>query len=189
MWTGNNPVGRQRPPPTRPAELRLRLERSRGAQVRRLRRRAARAVKALRRYARTFAVARPRALLCEGRLHSHMGNPRRATRAWTRSLEDARALDLPYDAAWALYELGHHATSATDRTASLAEAHTAFAQLVSSSTPGDPDPTEALRLCLCRCAAARRRPSRPPPRWSVGTRRSPATPAAPTSPSLRRSRH
>ncbi|MBP9502051.1 MAG: AAA family ATPase [Candidatus Promineofilum sp.] len=57
------------------------------------------AAKALRGYARTYAFARPRSLRAEGRLARLSGDDRRAAKLWQKSLAQAEALGMPYEAA------------------------------------------------------------------------------------------
>jgi tetratricopeptide (TPR) repeat protein len=66
------------------------------------------ALAALRRFARTFRAARPRAWLYEGLAAHHVGRTRRALAAWTRSLRAAERLAMPYEQGRAHYELGRH---------------------------------------------------------------------------------
>jgi tetratricopeptide (TPR) repeat protein len=63
---------------------------------------------ALRRFARTFATARPRAWLYEGLAAHHVGRKRRAAAAWNKSLRTAERLAMPYEQGRAHYELGRH---------------------------------------------------------------------------------
>jgi tetratricopeptide (TPR) repeat protein len=63
---------------------------------------------ALRRFARTFPTARPRAWLYEGLAAHHVGRARRAVAAWTKSLNTAQRLAMPYEQGRAHYELGRH---------------------------------------------------------------------------------
>jgi class 3 adenylate cyclase/tetratricopeptide (TPR) repeat protein len=63
---------------------------------------------ALRRFARAFPVARPRAWLYEGLAAHHVGHQRRALRAWTKSLKTAERLVMPYEQGRGHYELGRH---------------------------------------------------------------------------------
>jgi predicted ATPase len=64
------------------------------------------AVRRLRRYARTFPMARPRALICTGRQAVQDGRPGRALRAWTRAVRAAEELGMPYERARAHDQLG-----------------------------------------------------------------------------------
>jgi tetratricopeptide (TPR) repeat protein len=63
---------------------------------------------ALRRLARTFPTARPRAWLYEGLAAHHVGRRRRAVAAWNKSLKTAERLAMPYEQGRAHYELGQH---------------------------------------------------------------------------------
>ena len=63
---------------------------------------------ALRRFARTFRTARPRAWLYEGLAAHHVGRRRRAVAAWNKSLNMAERLAMPYEQGRAHYELGRH---------------------------------------------------------------------------------
>jgi predicted ATPase/DNA-binding SARP family transcriptional activator len=84
----------------------------RGAQVAaepaELRATAARGLRRLRRYARSFPMARPRALTCLGWSRWQDGRRRQAVRAWTRAVREAERLAMPYELARAHYELGRH---------------------------------------------------------------------------------
>jgi tetratricopeptide (TPR) repeat protein len=66
---------------------------------------------ALRRFARTFLTARPRAWLYEGLAAHHLGRRRRAIAAWHKSLRTAERLAMPYEQGRAHYELGRHLPS------------------------------------------------------------------------------
>ncbi|MFI7542044.1 ATP-binding protein [Actinoplanes sp. NPDC049599] len=67
---------------------------------------AAAAVRRLRRYARTFPMALPRALICAGLQDALDGRTGRALRAWTRAVRAAEQLAMPYELARAHDELG-----------------------------------------------------------------------------------
>lgn len=68
--------------------------------------RAAKAVKALQRFARTFPIGKPDALLYAG-WRSHLaGRTRLAKRAWQQGLQAAREMELVYDEARLNYEIG-----------------------------------------------------------------------------------
>jgi predicted ATPase/DNA-binding SARP family transcriptional activator len=73
-----------------------------------LRATAARGLRRLRRYARSFPMARPRALTCLGWSRWQDGRRRQAVRAWTRAVREAERLVMPYELARAHYELGRH---------------------------------------------------------------------------------
>jgi predicted ATPase/DNA-binding SARP family transcriptional activator len=62
----------------------------------------------LRRYARTFPMARPRALICVGWSRWQDGRPAAARRAWARAVHEAERLRMPYELARAHHELGRH---------------------------------------------------------------------------------
>jgi hypothetical protein len=64
------------------------------------------AVRRLRRYARTFPVARPRALICAGWLAALDGRTHRALRLWARAVRAAEEVAMPYERARAHDELG-----------------------------------------------------------------------------------
>lgn len=96
------------------------------------RRPARRSLKHLDKLARPFTVARPRSLLCAGRIQLHDGHPRRARRPWQRSLDLATRLDLPYEVGRSHAELGLLDRSAGDEVASvrhLDEANAIFVRL------------------------------------------------------------
>jgi class 3 adenylate cyclase/tetratricopeptide (TPR) repeat protein len=63
---------------------------------------------ALRRFARTFRAARPRAWLYDGLAAHHVGRTRSAVAAWKKSLNAAERLGMPYEQGRAHYELGRH---------------------------------------------------------------------------------
>jgi eukaryotic-like serine/threonine-protein kinase len=63
---------------------------------------------ALRRFARAFPMAQPRAWLYEGRAAHHLGRQRRALAVWHKSLQTAERLVMPYEQGRAHYELGRH---------------------------------------------------------------------------------
>ncbi|GGM71799.1 hypothetical protein GCM10007977_086990 [Dactylosporangium sucinum] len=90
------------------------------------------ALRRLRRYARTFPMARPRALVCLGRARWLAGRPRAATRAWVRAVREAERRGMPYELACAHHELGRHLAEGRrsplglDRTAHLDRARSAF---------------------------------------------------------------
>jgi predicted ATPase/DNA-binding SARP family transcriptional activator len=73
-----------------------------------LRATAAAGVRRLRRYARTFPMARPRALICLGWSAWLDGRPAAARRAWARAVREAERLRMPYELARAHHELGRH---------------------------------------------------------------------------------
>ncbi len=71
-------------------------------------RRARRACRALRRFARVCPFAWPRAWRCEGIASWLAGHRKKALRAWARSLEAARRYAMRYDEGLAHLELGRH---------------------------------------------------------------------------------
>ena len=73
-----------------------------------LRATAARGLRRLRRYARSFPMARPRALICLGWSRWLDGRRRPAMRAWARAVREAERLRMPYELARARAELGRH---------------------------------------------------------------------------------
>jgi hypothetical protein len=66
------------------------------------------ACKGLRGYARVFPVARPRAWLWQGVYEWLLGKPRKAHKAWAKSLDYAKELNMPYEQGLAHYEIGRH---------------------------------------------------------------------------------
>jgi predicted ATPase/DNA-binding SARP family transcriptional activator len=97
-----------------------------------LRATAAAGVRRLRRYARTFPMARPRALVCLGWSHWLDGRPAAARRAWARAVREAERLRMPYELARAHHELGRHLAAGErsplglDRTGHLERALAGF---------------------------------------------------------------
>ena len=80
---------------------------------------------ALARFAQSFPIGRPRALLWQG-LDSYLrGDPAAANRAWQRALAAAEKLNMSYEIARAEFEIGRHATG-TQRAARLARARSLF---------------------------------------------------------------
>ena len=69
---------------------------------------AAAGLRRLRRYARTFPMARPRALACLGWSHWLHGRQGAAHRAWTRAIGEAERLAMPLELANAHHQLGRH---------------------------------------------------------------------------------
>jgi predicted ATPase/DNA-binding SARP family transcriptional activator len=69
---------------------------------------AAAGLRRLRRYARTFPMARPRALICLGWSRWLEGRPTAAQRAWVRAVREAQRRRMPYELARAHHELGRH---------------------------------------------------------------------------------
>jgi predicted ATPase/DNA-binding SARP family transcriptional activator len=73
-----------------------------------LRAAAAAGIRRLRRYARIFPMARPRALICLGWSRWLDGRQGAARRAWARAAREAERLRMPYELARAHDELGRH---------------------------------------------------------------------------------
>jgi predicted ATPase/DNA-binding SARP family transcriptional activator len=73
-----------------------------------LRATAAAALRRLRRYARTFPMAGPRALVCLGWSWWLNGRAGAARRAWARAVREAERLEMPYELARAHHEIGRH---------------------------------------------------------------------------------
>jgi predicted ATPase/class 3 adenylate cyclase len=73
-----------------------------------LRATAASGLRRLRRYARSFPMARPRMLTCLGWSHWLKGRHGAAQRAWARATQEAERLGMPWELANAHYELGRH---------------------------------------------------------------------------------
>ena len=63
---------------------------------------------ALRQYARTFPIARPRAWLYQGRAAHLSGHHRRGLAAWRKSLAAAERLAMPCEQGRAHYQIGRH---------------------------------------------------------------------------------
>ncbi|GEM_PF-494229 len=89
----------------------LGVQGSRGAggwPVSRLERSGREALGSLKRYARVFPIARPRALLWEGLLRHLQGKPGRAQALWRQGIQEARRLGLVHEEALLHAELGRH---------------------------------------------------------------------------------
>jgi predicted ATPase/class 3 adenylate cyclase len=69
---------------------------------------ATRGLRRLRRYARSFPMARPRALTCQGWCQWLEGRHRIALRAWAQAVQESQRLAMPWELARAHYELGRH---------------------------------------------------------------------------------
>ena len=82
----------------------------------------------LHRYARVFAIGRPRAWLCQGLYEWLNGRPDHARRAWQKSLAAAARLDMPLEKALAHYHIGRHADGA-EREEHLNQAAAWFTRL------------------------------------------------------------
>jgi hypothetical protein len=83
------------------------------------------ACKALGSYARIYTFARPRALRARGRHDWLAGKHRQARRLWSDSAARATELDMPYERALTLRQMGRY----LGNTEQLAEAEALFAQL------------------------------------------------------------
>jgi class 3 adenylate cyclase/tetratricopeptide (TPR) repeat protein len=79
----------------------------------------------LKRFASSFPIGRPRALLWEGLDSWLRGNRSKATQLWQRGLSIAEKMGMPYEIALAEYEIGRHA-SGTQRLGRLARARSLF---------------------------------------------------------------
>jgi hypothetical protein len=121
------------PPGADPAELRA-------AAVAGLRR--------LRRYARSFPMARPRALACLGWSHWLQGRQGAARRAWGRAIREAERLAMPWELAHAHHQLGRHLVAdelsplGLDRTGHLERARSTFEALGCRTDPTGPTDTD-----------------------------------------------
>jgi predicted ATPase/DNA-binding SARP family transcriptional activator len=100
-----------------------------------LRATAAAGLRRLRRYARSFPMARPRALVCLGWSHWLQGRHGAAHRAWTRAIGEAERLAMPWELANAHHQLGRHLAAGErspldlDQTEHLEQARSIFAAL------------------------------------------------------------
>jgi hypothetical protein len=109
-----------------------------------LRATAAAGLRRLRRYARTFPMARPRALACLGSSHWLQGRHGAAGRAWTRAIREAERLAMPWELAHAHHELGRHLAAGErsslglDRTEHLDRAWSTFEALGCRTDPMAP---------------------------------------------------
>jgi hypothetical protein len=89
----------------------------------------------LRRYARAFPMARPRALVCLGWSHWLHGRHGAARRVWNRAIGEAERLAMPWELAHAHHELGRHLAAGErsplglDRTEHLDRARSTFEAL------------------------------------------------------------
>ena len=114
-----------------------------GAGPAELRATAASGLRRLRRYARSFPMARPRALTCLGGHHELEGRRGAARRAWARAVREAERLAMPWELARAHQELGGHLAPGErsplglDRVAHLDRARSILASLGCPVT--DPD--------------------------------------------------
>jgi hypothetical protein len=109
-----------------------------------LRATAAAGLRRLRRYARSFPMARPRALVCLGWSHWLQGRHGAAHRAWTRAIREAERLAMPWELANAHHELGRHLAAGQrsplglDRTGHLDRARSTVAALGCRTDPTGP---------------------------------------------------
>jgi hypothetical protein len=89
------------------------LERSEpaGTDLAKLHATATRGLRILRRYARSFPMATPRALTCQGWCHWLESRHRIALRAWAQAVQESERLAMPWELARANYELGRHLAS------------------------------------------------------------------------------
>ena len=102
---------------------------------------ARRALRHLGAFARVFPIGRPRFLLYRGLLDWADGHPARARRSWEGALAAAGQLDMPYEQALALRELGRRAPLAIERDERLARAAELFRRLGAAADLAE---TEAL---------------------------------------------
>jgi tetratricopeptide (TPR) repeat protein len=100
-----------------------------------LRATAAAGLRRLRRYARSIPMAQPRALACLGRWYWLKDQRGAARRAWARAAQAAERLAMPWELAYAHYELGRHlgvdarSSLGLDRTDHLDKAKSTFEAL------------------------------------------------------------
>jgi hypothetical protein len=105
---------------------------------------AAAGLRRLRRYARSFPMARPRALACLGWSHWLHGRHGPARRAWTGAIGEAERLAMPWELAHAHAELGRHLAAGErsplglDRTGHLDRATSTFEELGCRTDPIGP---------------------------------------------------
>jgi tetratricopeptide (TPR) repeat protein len=88
----------------------------------------AEALTALRGFARRYPVARAAMLRCTGRAHWQAGRRQKAINAWSRGLEAAVWMNLPYEVGLAYLELGKAGQSAA-RLQNLRDARDIFGQI------------------------------------------------------------
>jgi predicted ATPase len=109
-----------------------------------LRATAAAGLRRLRRYARSFPMARPRALACLGWSHWLHGRQSAARRAWTRAIGEAERLAMPWELANAHHQLGRHLAAGErsplglDRAGHLGRARSTFEELGCRTDPIGP---------------------------------------------------
>jgi predicted ATPase/DNA-binding SARP family transcriptional activator len=105
---------------------------------------AAAGLRRLRRYARSFPMARPRAVACLGWSHWLHGRQGAARRAWTRAIGEAERLAMPWELAHAHHQLGRHLAAGErsplglDRTGHLDRARSTFEELGCRTDPIGP---------------------------------------------------
>ena len=86
-----------------------------------------RACRALQAFARVMPVAKPRALLMQGKYCAQVGSRSKAVRLWRKSLEAAEHLQMPYEQALAHFELATNAgSSESEREKHLAVSRALF---------------------------------------------------------------
>jgi hypothetical protein len=108
-----------------------------------LRATAASGLRRLRRYARSYPMARPRALTCLGAQRWLEGRRGAAMRAWARAMREAERLGMPWELARAHQELGGHLAAGErsplglDRAAHLDRARSILASLGCRATELD----------------------------------------------------
>jgi predicted ATPase/DNA-binding SARP family transcriptional activator len=113
-----------------------------------LRATAAAGLRRLRRYARSFPMARPRALVCLGWSYWLQGRQGAARRAWTRAVGEAERLAMPWELAHAHHQLGRHLAAGErsplglDRTGHLDRARSTFEALGCRTDPMAPTGTD-----------------------------------------------
>jgi hypothetical protein len=106
-----------------------------------LRATAAAGLRRLRRYARSFPMARPRALACQGWSDWLQGRQGAARRAWVRAIGEAERLAMPWELAHAHHQLGRHLTTGErsplglDRNGHLDRAQSTLAALGCHTDP------------------------------------------------------
>jgi hypothetical protein len=102
----------------------------------------------LRRYARSFPMARPRALVYLGWSHWLQGRHGPAHRAWTRAIGEAERLAMPWELANAHHQLGRHLAAGErsrlglDQAGHLDRARAIFAALGCHTDPTGPTNTD-----------------------------------------------
>lgn len=89
---------------------------------------AGQACRALRKFARTYPIAKARALLWQGLYDWLNGKPRSAQKNWQKSLAAAQKMSMPYDEALVYGEMGRHAAG-SERDLNLAHANEIFGRL------------------------------------------------------------